>query len=62
MLEGEPVLLVYKGKRMDKNLASEKISTDELDAAIRAHGIREISQVELAVLETNGLISVIAAN
>jgi len=59
-LEGLPVLLVYKGKRMDKNLANEKISNDELDAAIRAHGVAHISQVDMAVLETNGLISVIA--
>ena len=62
LLEGVPVLLVYKGKRMDKNLASEKISNDELDAAIRAHGILSTDHVAMAVLETNGLISVIAAD
>jgi uncharacterized membrane protein YcaP (DUF421 family) len=62
LLEGVPVLLVYKGKRMDKNLASEKISNDELDAAVRAHGILSTDHVALAVLETNGLISVIAAD
>lgn len=60
LLEGVPVLLVYKGKRMDKNLVSEKISNDELDAAIRVHGILSTDLVAMAVLETNGLISVIA--
>lgn len=58
-VEGEPVMLVYKGKKVMRNLESEKISIDELETAARAHGIADISQIDLAVLETNGTISII---
>jgi uncharacterized membrane protein YcaP (DUF421 family) len=62
LLEGEPVLLVYKGKRIEKNLKSEKVSHEELNEVIRAHGILGLENVELAVMETNGLISVVGKN
>lgn len=61
ILEGEPVILVYKGKRLQKNLEQEKISDDELQAAIRSHGVKDISKVDVAVMETNGTISIIEA-
>lgn len=59
LLEGEPVILVYKGRKLDRNLRTEQISDDELDQAIRSHGAGSIREVEMAVLETNGSISII---
>lgn len=59
LVEGDPVVLVYKGKKMERNLRSEKISDDELAAAARAHGVIGIEHIEIAVLETNGTISII---
>ena len=59
-LEGEPVMLAKDGKVMDAALRRERIDRDELDAAIRGHGIESVADVALAVLETNGSISVIA--
>lgn len=59
LLEGEPVMLVYKGKKIVQNLKKEKISDEELEESIRAHGISTIDEVELAIMETNGIISII---
>lgn len=59
-LEGEAVLLVYKGKVNKKNLKSEKITMEELHASIREHGIKDIDEVDLAILETDGHISVLS--
>jgi uncharacterized membrane protein YcaP (DUF421 family) len=59
-IEGEPIILIYKGKAILKHLAHEKITLEELDATVREHGIEMVSQVDLAVLEVDGNISVLA--
>jgi uncharacterized membrane protein YcaP (DUF421 family) len=61
-LEGDAVMLVYKGKVNMKNLEREKITMEELNASIREHGIKDISEVDLATLETDGNISVLSDN
>ena len=58
-IQGEPRLLVRDGKILDGALREEDISQDEVEAAVRAHGIERVDQVALAVLETDGSISVI---
>ncbi len=60
LIEGEPVLLIYKGNIHEKNLAKEKITTDELQAVIREHGVGRVEDVELAMLEVDGNISVLS--
>lgn len=59
-IQGEPVMLIYKGKLKKKELESVDISMEELEAAIRKQGVAEISRVDLAVLEIDGSISVIS--
>jgi uncharacterized membrane protein YcaP (DUF421 family) len=58
-VEGEPRLLVRDGKILTRALRQEKVEVDEVRAAIREHGILRIEDVRLAVLETDGTISVI---
>jgi uncharacterized membrane protein YcaP (DUF421 family) len=62
MLEGEPVVLVERGKRIEKNLRRERITHGELAAQARLQKIVSLDEVEWAVLETNGQISFIAKN
>lgn len=62
MFEGEPLMLVYEGRAIKKHLEKAKISNDELKTAIREHGIENISDVNLAVLEKDGNISVLSNN
>lgn len=59
-LQGEALILIYDGKLNEKNLTREKITMEELNAVIREHGIKDISEVNLAVLETDGNISVLS--
>lgn len=59
-VEGEPRLLVRHGRTLRRAMREESISEDELLAAVRQHGLTRIQDVALAVLETNGSISVIA--
>jgi uncharacterized membrane protein YcaP (DUF421 family) len=58
-LEGEPRLLIRHGIVLTRALEREGISDDELLAALRQHGVATVGEVGLAVLETNGTISVI---
>lgn len=61
-LEGQAVMLVYQGKIIQKHLEQAEISRDELYAAIREHGVEHIENVDLAILEVDGNISVLSDN
>lgn len=61
-VQGDPLILVNKGEVIKSNLDKAKISEEELDAAIREHGVENISQVDLAMLERDGNISVMSDN
>lgn len=60
LIEGEPVLLIYKGNVHEENLAKEKITPDELEAVVREHGVSSLEHVKLAMLEVDGNISVLS--
>jgi uncharacterized membrane protein YcaP (DUF421 family) len=59
VLEGEPILLVSGGRVLERALSRASLERSELDAAVRAHGVASVHDVSLAVLETDGSISVI---
>jgi uncharacterized membrane protein YcaP (DUF421 family) len=58
-IQGEPRLVVRDGRLLDAALREEGISRDDVEAAVRAHGVERVDEVALAVLETDGSISVI---
>lgn len=58
--QGDPLMLVYQGKPISAHLAQAKISMDELDAAIREHGVSSIKNVDLAIQEIDGSISILS--
>jgi uncharacterized membrane protein YcaP (DUF421 family) len=58
-LEGEPVIVVEDGKAIDRNLARNRITHEELAAAARLEGIASLDAVRWGVLETSGKISFI---
>jgi uncharacterized membrane protein YcaP (DUF421 family) len=59
LVEGTPTLLVLHGETITRNLHREGLDQDILETALREHGISEISDVEMAVLEVDGSISVV---
>jgi len=61
-IQGEPLMLVYEGKMKIENLHRARISQEELMEAIREHGVNSISDVDLAVLEIDGNISILSNN
>lgn len=56
---GEPVVLVSGGRPHGERMRREGVTRDELMAALREHGVTELGDVRLAVLEVDGDISVV---
>jgi uncharacterized membrane protein YcaP (DUF421 family) len=61
ILEGDPVILVERGKPIPKNMRRNRITLEELAAQARLQKIPKLDQIEWAVLETSGQISFIPA-
>ena len=59
LVEGSPVVLVRKGTVFQAALRKENVAMEDLKEALRQAGCRDASQVDLAVLETDGQISVV---
>ncbi len=59
LIQGQPTLLVHDGKVITAHMAREHVSVDELERALREHGVQTVHDVALAVLEVDGAISVL---
>lgn len=57
LIQGQPTLLVHNGELLTPHMAKEHVSMDELERALREHGISNYHEVALAVLEVDGSIS-----
>ncbi len=58
-IQGQPSLLVHDGEVIEAHMAKEHVSMDELQRALREHGVGSYKQAALAVLECDGSISVL---
>lgn len=56
---GKPSILIYRGRIDEKALKREKFTINELQERLRGDGVFTIADVEYAILETSGQISVI---
>ena len=59
VIQGSPTLLIHNGQLITAHCAKEHISPDEVQRALREHGVSTIGEVALAVLEVDGSISVL---
>jgi uncharacterized membrane protein YcaP (DUF421 family) len=57
-LEGTPTMLVEDGRMLDDNLRRYLITREELMAAIRRQGGRNLQDIEVVVLEADGALTV----
>lgn len=58
-LDGEPTIVIKKGVIMQKELASQRLNMDDLTMLLRINNIFSIQDVDYAVLEPNGQLSVL---
>ena len=59
LIDGTPQVLVQQGQVNTDLMRKELLSTDDLEAALRASGCLHLHEVERATIETNGQITVV---
>jgi uncharacterized membrane protein YcaP (DUF421 family) len=58
-LDGEPIVIVQDGKPLERNMNRERLTVEEVLVQARQQQLTSIEQIEWAVLETSGAISII---
>jgi uncharacterized membrane protein YcaP (DUF421 family) len=59
ILDFAPTTIAENGKWIEPALAKEGLDPDDLEAALREHGLDSIKQVKIAVLEHDGSVSIV---
>lgn len=59
LLEGEPTVLVHNGKILESNMAKLRYNLDDLLIQLRSKSAFNLADVEFAILEPNGQLSVL---
>lgn len=59
LIQGRPIFIIRKGKLDQKKLKEMRFTIDDIIDALRQKDIFDINEVEDAVIETNGTISVL---
>jgi uncharacterized membrane protein YcaP (DUF421 family) len=60
LIQGGPLMLIYRGRLNTKNMSKAKITLAEMQESIREHGVAGVENVDLAILETDGNISILS--
>src|SRR5438105_9628802 len=61
-IQGSPTLLIHHGRLIHANLRRELMSIRELRVLLRKQGVHDLADVEEAVLESDGFISITRKN
>lgn len=59
IFEGTPTLLIHNGKLIRKHMLKERLSESELRTLLRKQGVHNIHEIDTAILEADGTLSVI---
>lgn len=57
-MDGEPEIVIKKGRIIEKSLKKERLSLDDLAMQLRLHQVFSVMDVEYAILEPNGALTV----
>jgi len=58
VIEGEPTVIIYNGQILEDNMRRARYNMDNLMTQLRGRGFFKVSDVQFAILETNGELSV----
>jgi uncharacterized membrane protein YcaP (DUF421 family) len=61
LFEGTPTLLIHKGKIISKHMRKERMSDTELKVMLRKQGFHSIKDIDTAILEADGTLSITRA-
>ena len=61
LVKSDPTLLFYRGQMLEAALRAQRVTEEEVRAAIRAQGKSQLAEVEAVILETDGSFSVLSS-
>ena len=59
IINGEPSLLLYRGNFLGETMKRERVTKEEVLAALRNNGVKTYNEVDSVVLETDGTFSIV---
>ena len=59
IIDGTPLLIIRRGEWQSEVMEGMKLRREDIEAAGRGHGVTRIEDIEYAILERNGRISII---
>ncbi|MBA2258940.1 MAG: DUF421 domain-containing protein [Acidobacteria bacterium] len=59
VLEGKPTMVIKKGEFHRPGMRQERMNEKDVLAALRIHGVRDMREVEYALVEHDGTVSVV---
>lgn len=62
IIDGQPLIIIKKGKIMEENMAKSRLNMDSLKMLLRAKDVFSVTEVEYAILESNGEVSILKKN
>ena len=62
IVKSVPTILVWRGEMLDDVMRGERISPEEVRAAVRASGLSRVQDASAVVLETNGDLNVVTGD
>ncbi len=60
IVQGEKIVIVVGGKLQEKGLKDSMMSVEEVEMAVREHGVNNITEADLVVLEVDGNVTVLS--
>ncbi len=62
LVEGTPTILVRRGELIHSHLEKERLTREELMTLLRRQGFHKIHDIDLAILESDGTLTVTASS
>lgn len=62
LIQGEKIVIVIGGKINQRGLRESMMSVEEIEMAVREHGVKSIAEADLVVLEVDGNVTVLSAD
>jgi uncharacterized membrane protein YcaP (DUF421 family) len=60
LLSAAPAVIIQDGQYLTDVMKKEGVDQEEVETAMREHGVAEVKEVQLGVLEPDGSISIVA--
>lgn len=62
LVQGEKIVIVVGGKIQRKGLEESMMTVEEIEMAVREHGVKTIAEADLVILEVDGNVTVLSSD